>query len=52
MKVIAVCGQKGGIGKTSVSMNLAAAMAKHSKILVMDVDPQGSTMFWRRRRRT
>ncbi|MBB3159498.1 chromosome partitioning protein [Microbacterium proteolyticum] len=46
MKVIAVCGQKGGIGKTSVSMNLAAAMSKHSKILVMDVDPQGSTMFW------
>lgn len=46
VKVIAVCGQKGGIGKTSVSMNLAAAMSKHSKILVMDVDPQGSTMFW------
>ncbi|MHA2265485.1 MAG: ParA family protein, partial [Candidatus Thorarchaeota archaeon] len=42
-KIVAVCNQKGGVGKTTATATLAWYLAKHNyKVILLDADPQAN----------
>lgn len=47
MAIVALCGQKGGTGKTTTALAIAAELkARGRRVLVVDADPQGSARTW------
>ena len=47
MAIIAVVGNKGGTGKTTLALNLAAGLARDGRVVLVDADPQQSAYQWR-----
>jgi chromosome partitioning protein len=45
--IIALVGNKGGAGKTTLAVNIASLLGRSAKTAVFDADPQGSSLQWR-----
>lgn len=46
LRIVAVVNQKGGVGKTTITVQLAATLSRRCRVLVVDVDPQQSSVWW------
>ncbi len=47
MSIIAIVGNKGGAGKTTLSLNIATGMKNRGRTAIIDADPQRSSLQWR-----